>query len=96
MMTHHQQENKNTFIFNLHIQSGTQTVRQEKYKFRDVIKPVHTYTIYTYISRYSSKDRYDLEKELAEEFEKDMTQAFIFYRGSTKKNSAQTVTFYYV
>ena len=74
MMTHHQQENKIHLHLSLHIQSGTQTVRQEKYEFRDVNKPVHIYTIHTYTSDYSRKDRYDLEKELAEEFEKDMTQ----------------------
>ena len=74
MMTHHQQENKIHLHLILHTQSGAQTGRQEKYEFRDVNKSVHIYTIHTYMSRYSRKDKYNLEKELAGEFEKDMTQ----------------------
>ena len=48
------------------------------------------------MSKYSRKDKYNLEKELASEFEKDMTQTFIFYEDSTEKDNAQTVPFYYI
>ena len=41
---------------------------------RDVKERIHIHTIHTYISEYSRKIKYSLEKELAEEFEKDMTQ----------------------
>ena len=73
-MIHHQQENKNIPTFKVTYSIWRTDRSTKNYNFRGVNRPVHIYTIHTYISEYSRKDRYDLEKELAEEFEKDMTQ----------------------
>ena len=79
-MTHHQQENKTHLHLNLHIQSGAQTVQR---RITILGALIDQYIYIRYILTFSStrKDKYNLEKELAEESEKDMTQCVHILRG---------------